>query len=120
MPERFELIKLYLGRYIRGLSSSKADSDVLPHASLLRRLSGQSRQLPAIAVAEDVTDELLTEVAQKTQGFSGRELAKLMASVQAAVYGRPPPLALDAELLRTIVTYKLAEHATKQRLMSGQ
>ncbi|KAG5245586.1 ATPase family AAA domain-containing protein [Salix suchowensis] len=36
-------------------------------------------------ISEDVT----REAAKKTEGFSGREIAKLMASVQAAVYGRP-------------------------------
>lgn len=29
------------------------------------------------------------EAARRTEGFSGRELAKLMASVQAAAYGTP-------------------------------
>lgn len=37
---------------------------------------------------EDFFDDLIREAAKKTEGFSGREIAKLMASVQAIVYGR--------------------------------
>lgn len=36
-----------------------------------------------------VQAKLVAEAAQRTEGFSGRELAKLMASVQAAAYGTP-------------------------------
>lgn len=34
-----------------------------------------------------VQGKLVMEAARRTEGFSGRELAKLMASVQAAAYG---------------------------------
>lgn len=36
---------------------------------------------------QGVDDALLQDVARRTEGFSGRELAKLMASAQAAAYG---------------------------------
>lgn len=36
-----------------------------------------------------VQGKLVAEAARQTAGFSGRELAKLMASVQAAAYGTP-------------------------------
>ena len=41
------------------------------------------------AVAWGVQGKLVAEAARQTEGFSGRELAKLTASVQAAAYGTP-------------------------------
>lgn len=58
---------------------------------------------------------MLREAARKTEGFSGREIAKLMASVQAAVYGRPDCV-LDSTLLTEIVDYKVTEHHQRLKL----
>ncbi|GFY86396.1 AAA-type ATPase family protein [Actinidia rufa] len=57
------------------------------------------------------------KAAQKIEGFSSREIAKLMAGVQAAVYGRPDCV-LDSELFKEIVDYKVAEHQQRIKLAS--
>ncbi|XP_028094994.1 uncharacterized protein LOC114295020 [Camellia sinensis] len=53
---------------------------------------GQSRYMwgrICLITIEDFFDDLIREAAKKTEGFSGREIAKLMASVQAIVTGLP-------------------------------
>jgi len=60
-----------------------------------------------------VTEDVLREAAARGwKGFSGREIAKLTASVRGAVYGSKDSV-LDVKLFREVVDYKVAEH--KQR-----
>ena len=62
---------------------------------------------------------MLQEAAQKTAGFSGRELAKLMASMQAAVYGSARPV-LTHEMWHRVLNMKVREHAQRQAFLAGQ
>ncbi|KAL2532609.1 P-loop containing nucleoside triphosphate hydrolase superfamily protein [Abeliophyllum distichum] len=55
---------------------------------------------------------------EEEEGFSGREIAKLMASVHAAVYGRPDCV-LDSNLFMEIVDYKVQEHHQRLKLAAG-
>jgi ATPase family AAA domain-containing protein 3A/B len=64
-----------------------------------------------------ISDDLLREAARKIDGFSGREIAKLVASVQAAVYGRPDCI-LDPQLFSEVVDYKVTEHHQRIKLAS--
>ena len=50
-------------------------------------LRGRSAGADRIAVDARVNDAMLDDAARQTEGFSAREMAKFMASVQAAVYG---------------------------------
>uniref|UniRef100_A0A0E0GBX1 AAA+ ATPase domain-containing protein n=1 Tax=Oryza nivara TaxID=4536 RepID=A0A0E0GBX1_ORYNI len=84
--ERFQLLRLYLNHYMLKEDGKNSFWD-----SLLKK------QRQKIQV-KDISDDLLREAARKINGFSGREIAKLMASVQAAVYGRPDCV-LDPQLL---------------------
>ncbi|KAL6634987.1 hypothetical protein ACP70R_027658 [Stipagrostis hirtigluma subsp. patula] len=103
--ERFQLLKLYLNQYIL-----KEDSKGSYWGSLF------NKQQHKIHV-KDISDDLLREAARKIDGFSGREIAKLVASVQAAVYGRPDCI-LDPTLFSEIVDYKVAEHHQRIKLAS--
>ncbi|KAG6496384.1 hypothetical protein ZIOFF_044245 [Zingiber officinale] len=102
--ERYELLKLYLRRYIL----QEEDSGERSWGSLF------TKRQQKITV-RDVSDEVLREAAKNTAGFSGREIAKLMASVQAAVYGRPDCV-LDPELFSEVVNYKVTEHHQRIKL----
>ncbi|CAN1225404.1 ATPase family AAA domain-containing protein 3 [Linum perenne] len=102
--ERFKLINLYLKKYL----SSEGDSGEEPKWSFFLK------KKPQKITMNDMSEEVIREAAKRTEGFSGREIAKLMASVQAAVYGKPDCV-LDPQLLREIVDYKVAEH--HQRIM---
>ncbi|KAK9284309.1 hypothetical protein L1049_023480 [Liquidambar formosana] len=102
--ERFKLLKLYLNKYL----SSEGDSE--PAWGPLFKKKPQK-----ITIKEDLSEDVIREAAKKTEGFSGREIAKLMASVQAAVYGRPDCV-LDSQLFKEIVEYKVAEHHQRMEL----
>ncbi|CAN6813219.1 unnamed protein product [Brassica oleracea] len=107
--ERFKLLKLYLNKYLTG-EDQKGDKDTKTKWSHLFKQQSQK-----ITVEGDLTDQVIREAAKKTEGFSGREIAKLVAGVQAAVYGRPDCV-LDAQLFEEIVDYKIQEHHQRARL----
>lgn len=106
--ERFKLLKLYLRKYIAEAGERKP--------GLFSYLFQKQQKKIEI---KGVTDDLIKEAASKTEGFSGREIAKLMASVQAAVYGSDDCV-LDATLFREVVDYKVAEHQQRKKLAEGQ
>ncbi|XWS65081.1 hypothetical protein CRYUN_Cryun05aG0060100 [Craigia yunnanensis] len=105
--ERFKLLRLYLDKYIAQAGSRKS--------GMLQNIFKKQQQKIAI---KGLTDDILREAAAKTEGFSGRELAKLMASVQAAVYGSENCV-LDPSLFREVVDYKVAEHQQRRKLAAA-
>ncbi|KAI5571885.1 hypothetical protein POPTR_011G143300v4 [Populus trichocarpa] len=105
--ERFKLLKLYLDKYIAQAGSRKSGG----------WLQNLFKRQPRKIEIKGLTDDILKEAAEKTEGFSGREIAKLMAGVQAAVYGSPNCV-LDATLFREVVDYKVAEHQQRSKLAS--
>lgn len=108
--ERFKLIKLYLAKYI-------SDQD---NANTGSRWSSLFKGKQQIITSVDVSDDVILEAARKTEGFSGREIAKLMSSVRAAVYGRPhADCVLDSQLFMEIVDYKVAEHHQRIKLSAA-
>ncbi|KAK9053676.1 hypothetical protein SSX86_024750 [Deinandra increscens subsp. villosa] len=102
--ERFKLLKLYLDKYIAKAGTRKP--------GLFSKFFQKQQQQIEI---KDLNDDIIKEAAAKTDGFSGREIAKLMASVQAAVYGSENCV-LDPVLFCEVVDYKVAEHQQRQKL----
>ncbi|WJX44916.1 hypothetical protein P8452_31841 [Trifolium repens] len=102
--ERYKLLKLYLDKYIAQAGSRKP--------GLVQKLLKGNPQKIEI---KGLTDDIIKEAAAKTEGFSGREIAKLMASVQAAVYGSKDCV-LDQSLFREVIDYKVAEHQQRRKL----
>ncbi|KAH6823226.1 AAA-type ATPase family protein [Perilla frutescens var. hirtella] len=100
--ERFKLLKLYLTKYLCGEGDES-------------RWGSFVKNRPQKITIQDISDDVLREAARKTEGFSGREIAKLMASVQASVYGRPDCV-LDSNLFHEIVDYKVTEHHQRMKL----
>uniref|UniRef100_A0A1J3GBH8 ATPase family AAA domain-containing protein 3 n=1 Tax=Noccaea caerulescens TaxID=107243 RepID=A0A1J3GBH8_NOCCA len=105
--ERFKLLKLYLNKYLTGGEDKKDANTKWSHLF--------KKQSQKITVEGDLTDQVIRDAAKKTEGFSGREIAKLVAGVQAAVYGRPDCV-LDSQLFEEIVNYKIEEHHQRVRL----
>lgn len=103
--ERFKLLKLYLNKYLCGAAGEEESK--LSH--LFNKKTTQK------VTVKDLSDDVMREAAETIEGFSGREIAKLMASVQAAVYGRPDCV-LDSQLFKEIVDYKVAEHHQRAKL----
>lgn len=103
VEERFKLLNLYLSKYL----SSEGNNGSSWNTSFKKK--------PQKITVKDVSEDVIQEAAKKIEGFSGREIAKLMASVQAAVYGRPDCV-LDSQLFREVVDYKVAEHHQRLKL----
>ncbi|XP_066322415.1 uncharacterized protein [Miscanthus floridulus] len=103
--ERFQLLKLYLNQYIL-----KEEGKGSSWGALFKK---QQRKIQV----NGISDDLLREAARKIDGFSGREIAKLVASVQAAVYGRRDCI-LDPQLFSEVVDYKVTEHHQRIKLAS--
>lgn len=101
--ERFKLLKLYLDKYIAKAGENKR--------GWLNFFRPKQQKIEI----KGLSDEVIREAAVKTEGFSGREIAKLMASVQAAVYGSKV-CELDANMFREVVDYKVAEHQQRRKL----
>jgi ATPase family AAA domain-containing protein 3A/B len=59
--------------------------------------------------------QLIQRAAAATDGFSGRELAKLMASMQAAAYGTPDAK-LTESLFDMVLDLKLKQHMMRKEL----
>ncbi|CAN4085556.1 unnamed protein product [Withania somnifera] len=106
--ERLKLIKLYLEKYIAKAGERKP--------GLFSNLFKKQQQKIEI---KGLTDDILREAAARTEGFSGREVAKMMASIQAAVYGSEDCV-LDANLFREVVDYKVAEHQQRRKLAAAE
>ncbi|XP_004505602.1 uncharacterized protein [Cicer arietinum] len=102
--ERYKLLKLYLDKYIAKAGSRKT-------GFVKNLLKGQPQKIEI----KGLSDDIIKEAAAKTEGFSGREIAKLMASVQAAVYGSKNTV-LDQNLFREVIDYKVAEHQQRRKL----
>ncbi|XP_024184095.1 ATPase family AAA domain-containing protein 3C [Rosa chinensis] len=100
--ERFKLLKLYLNKYLSGEENTS-------------KWGFLYKKQPQKITMKDLSNDVIREAARKTEGFSGREIAKLMAGVQAAVYGRPDCV-LDSQLFEEIVDYKVAEHHQRIKL----
>ncbi|CAL9091288.1 unnamed protein product [Musa textilis] len=105
--ERFKLIKLYMDKYIAKAGESKSSWFSL------------FRPQPQRIEIKGISDDGIREAAAKTEGFSGREIAKLMASVQAAVYGSKD-CELTSGLFREVVDYKAAEHQQRRKLAAAE
>ncbi|XP_049360529.1 uncharacterized protein LOC125825232 [Solanum verrucosum] len=103
--ERFQLLKLYLNKYLAGEGDSDSNS----------KWGHLFKKSPQRITIKDLSDDVIREAAKKTEGFSGREIAKLVASVQATVYGSPDCV-LDSQLFKEIVDYKVAEHHQRIKL----
>lgn len=88
--ERQRMLKQYLKKYLEGAS-------------------GATR----IVVDPSVDDDLLLSVASRTEGFSGREIAKLAIAWQAAAYGSTNA-AFGPELLESVLAAHKDQKARKQ------
>ncbi|CAN0919352.1 ATPase family AAA domain-containing protein 3-A [Linum grandiflorum] len=85
--ERFKLINLYLNKYLSNDGNSGEEA----------KWSFFFNKKPQKITVNGVTEEVIREAAKRTEGFSGREIAKLM---------------------KEVVDYKVAEHHQRIKLAS--
>eukprot|EP00943_MAST-04B_sp_MAST-4B-sp1_P000347 g347.t1 len=60
-----------------------------------------------------IYEETIDEIAEQLEGFSGREIAKLMISLQALAYAQANAT-INANMLKLLVKAKLEEHKLKE------
>ena len=112
LEERRRILHVYLEKY---LMEAPADADDI--STTIRRrffaLLGRRRVGTDRIQLQGITEQMLFDAAEQTDGFSGRELAKCMASVQAAVYGSKQAI-LTPHLFTQVLDFKVKEH--KRRL----
>lgn len=111
--ERKAIIALYLEQYITEASS--ATGSIWSRISAFFR--GQKSSADRISV-EGITEDHIEAAAQATEGFSGRELAKMVASIQTAVYGTSQAV-LTPEIFQNVVQRKVKEHAQRRAFLAG-
>ncbi|CDJ37071.1 ATPase, AAA family domain-containing protein, putative [Eimeria tenella] len=103
LDKRYKMLQQFMDRYIRSRSSSSSSSGS----------SGKSSS-NSIVVDERINDEFLKDVADKTEGFSGRQLAKLVLAMQAAAYGSGTN-ALTLGLAEAVLKWRLKSHNEEQQ-----
>jgi ATPase family AAA domain-containing protein 3A/B len=113
--ERKKIIDIYFDKYIKGARSSVDSGSAMDKIKGL--LLGRKSQADDIRI-NGITDDLLWKAAKKTDGFSGRELAKFMASVQAAVYGSHEA-ELTPAIFENVLKLKLTEHRQREVFSAG-
>ncbi|CAM9102408.1 unnamed protein product [Hapterophycus canaliculatus] len=68
-----------------------------------------------LAIGAGVNEFLIKGLAEEIQGFSGREVEKLMLGVQSCAYGSEDGV-LTADMLKRVVTQKAREHSAKVKM----
>jgi len=104
---RRSLLEMYLRKYV-------TEAHLQPGAGG-GWFGGSSQPEVVRKYTEEELAKELDAAAKATEGFSARELAKMMASVGGAVYGTQDG-ALSAALLKEVVEYKVKEHGQKAKL----
>lgn len=70
---------------------------------------------PPMIQCEEISNQMLKDAAKKTKGFSGREISKLVLSLQGAAYGRDDCV-LSKAMFADVLTWKVKEHTQKARM----
>ncbi|KDD71649.1 hypothetical protein H632_c4628p0 [Helicosporidium sp. ATCC 50920] len=107
--ERAGILDIYFEQYILAAGTGRG-------VGMLARLAAFMRGRKAVESAilvQGVGAADLARAAKRMEGFSGRELAKFMASVQAAVFGAKDAT-LTRELFDRVVDLKVREHAARK------
>jgi len=118
--ERKQILKLYLDRYIAHAADSQgqAAGDASAPRPLVLKVRDffRGRGGRDVIKVEGISESDVEAAAAKTEGFSGRELAKLVASAQAAAYGTPDAT-LRREMFGAVVDAKVEEHKARARFV---
>eukprot|EP00519_Triparma_laevis_P013417 CAMPEP_0182490716 /NCGR_PEP_ID=MMETSP1321-20130603/470_1 /TAXON_ID=91990 /ORGANISM="Bolidomonas sp., Strain RCC1657" /LENGTH=734 /DNA_ID=CAMNT_0024692941 /DNA_START=28 /DNA_END=2229 /DNA_ORIENTATION=+ len=113
-PGREKLLELYFRKYV-----IEAVSELAANAGILSKLGLAKNLAEGIEVEEEATKMgWAKDSADKTKGFSGRELAKVMIAVQGVLYGSENGK-IGVQEINKVVRQKVTEHAEKKRMVSG-
>ncbi|KAK1444356.1 ATP-ase like protein [Babesia gibsoni] len=93
LEERTRMVKLFMQQYV--INPTKTGK--------------------AIMIDEKINDEYYKRVAEKTEGFSGRQLSKMCISLQSAVLGSGAKK-LTIELADTVIDWHINEHNKEKKV----
>mmetsp|Transcript_2327 Transcript_2327/g.3517 ORF Transcript_2327/g.3517 Transcript_2327/m.3517 type:complete len:375 (-) Transcript_2327:153-1277(-) len=119
--ERRNILNLYFNSYISKSGTTEAGAGA-GSENISKKFEGLVKGQKTVSDAIDVTEfdlALVDEAAKKTEGFSGRELAKFMASIQASSYGTVDGK-LSNQLFRSVLERKLQEHQHRKEFQNGK
>ena len=112
---RSKLLSLYFDSYVKN-TAVKINKK---NATLFLRIKSffARQQLSTITFEEGVmTGDQLVQTVKETDGFSGREIAKVMISMQSMLYSLDENV-LTKEMAWSVVSTKIKEHKDKQRMV---
>jgi len=112
--EREYLLSLYFRKYIEGQHELAESDEAIDQQR--GGLFGRRAQPPPAIENVDVNEADIKELAQKTQGFSGREIAKLVGAMQAAAFGSEDGR-MTKDLFWSIGNLKLSEHNMRDTIV---
>lgn len=119
--ERKRILDIYFDKYVVKAGTKEGGAGAGAQAGMIERISAWLKRRKSAAdqiQVRGVGDEELWAAAEATEGFSGRELAKFMASVQATVYGSHEPV-LTGDMFKRVLELKLREHEQRQVFVAG-
>ena len=108
LEARKRMVKLYFDKLIVRGADAGDDKPAKSFFSGLFKRSVPDRPIPV----KDITDADLDKVASATEGLSGREISKLLASVQASAHGSADGACTKA-MLEEVTQTKLQENKKK-------
>ena len=115
---RFQLVEHYFGKFVRAMEARHNDKE---NDSLLTKL--KNIWSPAdtfhVTIQASVMDKGQTKwVVEATEGFSGREISKLMIALSGAIYASSDGT-LTPAIVNSIVSKKVKEHKVKLEMTCG-
>ncbi len=112
---RSHLITRYFDFYIRRMQWKPPSPNISRFSSAMQNLTWKKPQ-GAMIVDDDVMDDnQIRETVKNTFGFSGREIGKLMISMQGAVHSSEKGR-LSQEKCQEIIDTKVKEHNEKLKM----
>ena len=108
LEERVKIIRYHLNLYMNRLDDKwEKVKFIFKHPKFL------FYKIQNVDMSE-LTDEYLTEISKKTEGFSGREIGKLVVSWHDEMYAKDS-LKLDKEIIETVLDRHIEQIKTMQQ-----
>ncbi|CAM9405685.1 unnamed protein product [Ectocarpus sp. 6 AP-2014] len=120
IPDRKSRAQLLVQYFHKYCATGKDDRSFGAGWGLFSKLSGWWRGSSAEGLTIDVgVDERLVKgLAEEVQGFSGREVEKLMLGVQSCAYGSEDGV-VTADMIKRVATQKAKEHGAKVKMRAA-
>jgi len=113
---RRQLVTNYFNTYVLAVTKAGREKNKKWWSDMAKVLLGEGTA-PIVVDIDKLQDQLKC-IATRVDGFSGREISKLMVAVQSAAYGSEKN-SLTTKRLDNVVTLKVDEHQRKMDMVAG-